>query len=126
MKRSMPGTGTGRRYSMKKVAELMAERLGPRKKEDQMTKIERVRVKVARPILWRSADSSLVVVEGPFPFGLVRTETRRSVQSAAGLSRYDLFANGQTTASGHYALVWAKDVIAVAEKEENDFGPVCP
>jgi hypothetical protein len=89
-------------------------------------KLEKMKTKLVREILWRSENGRYVVVCGPFPEGFTRSETRDSWEKASRLDRYDIISRGETTKSTHYAKVEAKDILEVTPGETNNFGPVVP
>lgn len=83
------------------------------------------RPKITRVILWQDSTRKWAVVEGPFPLGLYRSETRDTVEKAAKLSVGYMCARPQTTAPKVYAKVLRADVVEVFSGE-NEWGKVCP
>ena len=81
-------------------------------------------MRIPRPILWSSKDGELVVVEGPFPYGFIRSLDAGTVLAAVNRSIHseqgELVARGETTKSGRYA----KTLKQYIQEVENEWGPV--
>lgn len=80
--------------------------------------------KLARVVHRRSANGRWVVVEGPFPDGFPRSETRDDPDKALKLLTDGVFAR-PGTAKATYAKVSANDIVEVGGGS-NEFGPVSP
>lgn len=141
--RKTSGSGT-QRYDYKRLMEELErakkkkERLRPvvhypqesplfpqERKEEAVKTLKVAKTKLPRVVHWRSSNGKQVVVEGPFPEALFRSETRDSVDKARKLLVSDMFNRPQTTKPGQYAKVLAEDIHEVMSGE-NEFGEVSP
>jgi hypothetical protein len=87
--------------------------------------VKKGRNRLVREVKWRSANGAWVVVCGPFPSGVPRSETRDTPEKAAKLYSQDVLSRPETTKADHYAKVHASDVMEV-QGGANEFGPVSP
>lgn len=78
--------------------------------------------KLPRPILWTSANKRYVVVEGPFPYGFVRSIDADSIERASRRETEDLISRPETTKTGRYCKVRRSDIAIT----HNEFGEVAP
>ncbi len=78
--------------------------------------------KLPRAILWTSANKRYVVVEGPFPYGFVRSTDADSVEKAAKRDVNDIQSRPDTTKTGRYAKVRTQDIA----ETHNEWGEVSP
>lgn len=84
---------------------------------------DRDAIKVERQVLWKSKSGKFVVVEGPFPHGFIRCETRRTVDQASRTSaESEMFTRGGTHKAGWYAKTLARYVVV----PNNEWGEICP
>ena len=80
---------------------------------------------IARVIHWRHPNGKWVVVQGPFPEAMYRSETRETAEKAARIMAADCYARPATTRQDQYAKVLAKDVLEI-QSGENEWGTVAP
>lgn len=81
--------------------------------------------KLPREVLWRSKSGKWVVVQGPFPESMARSETRDHPDKAAKALTDNVYARPGTTRDDQYAKVHANDILEIL-KGQNEFGPVTP
>lgn len=93
--------------------------------EEEMKPLPKVDKRIPRVVHWRSQTGKWVVVQGPFPDQMYRSETRDTVEKASKLSTDNLYNRGETTKEDHYAKVLAKDIQEI-DSGENEWGPVSP
>lgn len=89
------------------------------------TKMEKEKaLKLARPILWQDKTGKYVVIEGPFPYGFVRSADAKSVHMAARRDLHtdlgEIMSRPETNSDKRYAKTLADYVLPV----ENEWGPV--
>ncbi len=78
--------------------------------------------KLQRKLLWISANKRYVVVEGPFPYGFVRSLDSASIEGAAKMVQADVYSRPETSKTGRYAKVRRSDIILT----HNEFGEIAP
>jgi hypothetical protein len=87
-----------------------------------MKKVDKITI--ARPILWAAKDGVTVVIEGPFPYGFVRSLDAQTVRAASirntNTEAGELVARGETTKPRRYA----KTLREYIQEVENEWGPV--
>ena len=101
----------------------MASSLIRRIKKKDMNK-ETKPIRLARPILWQDKSGKYVVIEGPFPYGFVRSADAPTVHKASMRQPYtelgELIARPETTADRRYAKTLKEYVSPV----EDQWGPI--
>ena len=90
------------------------------------TILSRGRPKMPKKVWWRSKSGKIVVVEGPFPAGLFRTDTRKTPEAAAKVPMGDMYTHSEpTNQTLRWAKVSAEDIIEIFDGE-NEYGEICP
>lgn len=83
------------------------------------------KLRLSRVVHWRSKSGKWVVVAGPFPQGMARSETRDRADIAAKANVDNIYCRTATTRDDQYAKVASSDVLEIYAGD-NDFGPVTP
>lgn len=91
-------------------------------KETQMPPIKGLQL--PRVVHWRDPRGKYVVVSGPFPYGMFRSETRKVLEKAI-MSDPGYMTSRPETTNEDYAKVLATDIMEI-DSGENEFGPVSP
>jgi hypothetical protein len=97
----------------------------PVEQERPVKTLKVARQKLARQVHWRSGNGKHVVIEGPFPHDMFRSETRDTVDKAKKLYIQDMYTRPATTKTGQYAKVLASDILEILGGE-NEFGEITP
>lgn len=83
------------------------------------------KTRLPRVVHWRSNSGNWVVVAGPFPDNLARSETRDAPEKAAKALTDNVYARPGTTRDDQYAKVHISDILEI-QSGKNEFGPVTP
>ena len=81
--------------------------------------------RIPRIVHWRHHSGKYVVVCGPFPDAMFRSETRDTPEKAAKLTVDKMWNRPATTMEEAYAKVLAADILEISGGE-NEFGPISP
>lgn len=112
-----------RRRPKSRIAQWLEEQRQLKEESVNAPKVNPIRL--PREVFWRSRSGKWVVVAGPFPVAMARSETRDHPDKAAKALVDGIYIRPPTTRDDQYAKVAAKDIIEI-NKGSNEFGPVTP